>query len=74
MSRTTQTSEIIKWLEGGNTLTQKQATEKFGSTRLSAIIFQLRKRGMNIKTIEKEGTNRYGGTCRYGVYVLVKED
>lgn len=34
---------ILKWLLDGNTITSKQAIEKFGITRLSAVIFQIEK-------------------------------
>lgn len=74
MDKTTQRSEVLKYMLDGNRITSMQAIEKFGATRLSDIIFKLRKRGYNIITHDRVGKNRYGGTCKYAEYELIKED
>lgn len=56
-------------LEHGN-ITSWEAIQKYGATRLSAIIFNLRKKGYDIRTIMREETDRYGNTCQYANYVL----
>lgn len=56
-------------LEHGS-ITSWEAIEKYGATRLSAIIFNLRKQGYDIRTIMREETDRYGNTCQYANYVL----
>jgi hypothetical protein len=56
-------------LEVGH-ITSWIAIEKYGATRLSAIIFVLREEGMNIKTIPMEWTDRYGNVSTYAKYVL----
>ena len=56
-------------LEHGS-ITSWEAIEKYGATRLSAIIFNLRKHGYDIRTIMREKTDRYGNTCQYANYVL----
>ena len=56
-------------LEHGS-ITSWEAIEKYGATRLSAIIFNLRKQGYDIRTIMGEETDRYGNTCQYANYVL----
>ncbi len=48
------------------------AFELFGATRLSAIIFQLRK-DYDIESIKCEGLNRFGTKVRFDRYVLVGE-
>lgn len=67
-------SEILKYMQAGNRITSMQAIEMFGATRLSAIIFDLRKAGYNIITHNRVGKNRYGGTVTYAEYELIKED
>ena len=47
---TTQKSMVRAWLLDGNTLTPLEALNRFGSLRLSAIIFDLREEGLPIVT------------------------
>lgn len=66
----TQTRRIREYLESGRTLTSKDAWEKWGVTRLSAIIHNLRRQGLSIMTTDEEAYNRYGEKVRYGRYSL----
>lgn len=68
-----QTQAIKKHLERGWTITSMQAFEKYGCTRLSAKIFDLRAKGMVIDSIPCTATNRYGDECRFVKYRLNKE-
>lgn len=52
------TSRVLKYLESHKGITSMEAFEKFRDTRLSAIIFNLRKYGYNIKS-EKVTFSRY---------------
>ena len=63
-----QTQAIKEYLEAGNTLTSMEAFEKFGCTRLSAKIFNLRKDGYNIDAIPCTSVTRYGTECRFVMY------
>lgn len=56
-------------LEHGS-ITSWEAINKYGATRLSSIIFNLRKQGYDIRTIMREDTDRYGNTSPYANYVL----
>ena len=72
-----QTTEILNYLQNEGTLTSKDAFDLFGATRLSARIFDLRKKGYDIETRMVAGYTRYGDTCEYAVYVYhgkVEED
>ena len=51
-------------------ITSWEAIQEYGATRLSAIIFNLRARGMNIETVMVEFTDRFGDKAKYGKYVL----
>ena len=53
-------------------LTSMQAFEDYGITRLSAIIFNLRNEGYNIKTTLHHIINNYGNSCVYAEYTLIK--
>ena len=74
MEKKTQRSEVLKYMLDGNSITSMEAFEKFGATRLSAIVFDFRKAGYNINTIRCVGKNRYGAEVHYAKYVLIKED
>ena len=67
-----QTKAIKDYLEAGNSITSMEAYDKFGCTRLSARIFDLKKAGYNIQTIMMEGQTRYGTSTRYAKYILIK--
>ena len=56
-------------IEKGN-ITSWEAIKEYGATRLSAIIFNLRKRGMNIITERIDFTDRFGSKSNYAKYVF----
>lgn len=56
-------------------LTQDDAKELCGTTRLGALIYILRhKEGYTIKNEYRKMKNRYGNTCRCAVYHMVKDE
>lgn len=60
----TQVQKIKTYLEAGNSITSFEALQKFGSFRLSAVIFVLRQ-DMDIWTISVMENNKH-----FGRYVL----
>lgn len=68
----TQTSEVLKHLKKYRSITSMEAINKFGATRLSSIIFRLRKRGYDIRTVMCNTTTRYGDDAAYAKYTYVK--
>ena len=52
-------------------ITSIQAIELFGATRLSDIIFKLRKDGYEIETESVTKKNRYGHAVTFARYTLV---
>lgn len=68
----TQTSSIKGYLLAGNSLTSMEAFEKFGCTRLSAKIFDLRKSGYNVVAEPINAFNRYGRPVTYYKYYIPK--
>lgn len=67
------TSEVLKHLKVKGSITSMEAFELYGATRLSAIIFNLRKRGYEISTKTECITDRYGHPCNYARYILEED-
>lgn len=62
-----QIQAVLKVLKTEGKITSIEAIERFGATRLSGIIFKLRKT-YNIVSIKRTTQNRYGNTCNYVEY------
>lgn len=72
-TKKTKTGEIVKHLKVKGSITSLEAFQLYGATRLSAIIFELRKKGYNIKTEDGRCMDRYGHICNYAKYVLIED-
>ena len=71
---TSQKDRILNHLKKYGSITQKDAWELYGASRLSAIIYNLKhKEGYNITTQTVQGKNRYGETTYFGVYTYIDE-
>lgn len=70
--RKSQSDKILAYLKKYNGITNYDAINEFGVLRLSARIFDLRKRGYNIESVYREGVDRNGMTVRYVEYRLAK--
>lgn len=64
------TKLILRWMQQGRGITSAIAFEQFGTTRLSGIIYNLKKKGFDIHTEMVNGKDRYGNPVRYAVYTL----
>ena len=69
----TQWKDVLDYLMTHDGISSMEAWELFHITRLSHVIFILRKRGYNIKTVMYMGVNEYG-PYQYGMYVLEDKD
>lgn len=74
MTRATQTSAVLAHMRKFGGITSMEAFKEYGATRLSGLIFELRKRGFQIVTEMQSGVNRFGGSCCYAKYVLIEDD
>ena len=55
-----QTLKVLNWMLSGQSITQFQSANYFGIYRLSARIYDLRKRGNNIKSeLEFDGSRHW---------------
>lgn len=68
----TQKEAVLRHLKHFKGITSFEAFTEYGATRLSAIIFELRKR-YEITDEWIERTNRFGENVRFKRYILVKE-
>lgn len=71
-NRITQKQVVLEHLTNIGSITSKEAIEKYGITRLSDRIFQLRNSGVNIVTTMMTVTTRYGKE-EIARYTLKKE-
>ena len=74
MERETHETRLLEYLKENKTITQLDATQKLGNTRLSATVFNLRNKGYNIITEPTKGKNRWGENTNFGTYRLVEEE
>lgn len=66
----TQFSVVLEHLQTHGSITSMQAFIYYGITRLSAIVFNLRKAGYPIITNSITSKNRYGNFVTYAEYTL----
>ncbi len=72
--RLSQRKVVLDWLASGKGITSKDAFEAIGATRLSAIIFDLRRRGYRIESKKRAGVDRFGNKCQFVEYVLRQDE
>ena len=60
-------------LQRGETITSLQAINLYNATRLSAIIFTLRQKGYEIKSIPHTIKDSFGNTTTYSKYKLIDD-
>ena len=70
--KTNKTEKVLEHLQKYGCITSLEAIELYGATRLSDIIFRLRKRNYNISTIDMPFVDRFGTKSTYGKYVLAE--
>lgn len=68
-----QTESVLEHLKKYGHITSMQAINKYGATRLSDIIYRLRRRGYVIATEPFVATSRYGRKTRPARYILQKD-
>lgn len=70
----TQKELILNHLQNNYGLTQLEATERYGITRLQARIYELKKEGYNIVGQPVYSRNRYNKPVRYFRYILKEKE
>lgn len=67
------TKKVLEYLQANGNITSLEAFEKFRATRLSAIIFNLRKYGYSIISKPESYTNANGETSHFVRYIYEGE-
>ena len=70
--KTTKTSEVLQHLQNKGSITSWEAIQLYSATRLSAIIFNLKKRGYDISSNAKAFVDCNGHPSTFAVYTLNK--
>ena len=72
MVKRTQEEQVLEYMQNHGGITNFEAFNNLGITRLSARIFNLRKQGHLIVTNNKKHTDRNGSKGYHAEYVLVE--
>lgn len=70
MRVTNKHQQVLEYLQEYGKITSWEAIQHFGATRLSSIIFNLRKRGYDIETHKIVFTDRNCNVGHFAEYVL----
>lgn len=73
MGKVSQKAKVLNHLQNHRCITSMEAFAKYGVTRLSSIIFNLRKEDYLIKTTSVTRRNQEGNSCTYAEYSLMTE-
>lgn len=68
----TQKEMVLWWLRNYGSITSWVAIKEIGATRLSGIIYTLRKEGHDIAAIDTTTKNRFGNSVTFATYKLIK--
>ena len=74
MKRLTKTKMVKNHLQRGETITSLEAINLYSATRLSAIIFSLRRQGLDIVTLPITIKDMFGNSTTYAQYKLLDLD
>ena len=69
MNELTQISDVLTHLQKKGSITSLEAIKSYNATRLSGIIYVLRKRGYIIDTIQEKGKTRHNRPAQWARYV-----
>lgn len=73
MEKVTKHSQVKNHLLENGKIDSWTAINRYGATRLSAIIFRLRESGMMIKSEPNSSYDRNNNLCQFTTYVLIRE-
>lgn len=65
-----QRQAVLNELKAGNEVTSNSMWRKYGITRLSGIIYDLKGMGYTIHTIMVDGKTRFNESTKYAKYIL----
>ena len=69
--RTTQVQRVKRYIEDFGSITSLEAIRDLWVTRLSAIVFKLKKAGVQVEGKTEHSVNRYGENTTFKRYLIV---
>ena len=72
--RTTHCDRVVDYINEFGSITSLDAFRDLGVTRLSAVVFDLKKKGIPIETQFESSKNRWGDTTNYARYSFKKAE
>lgn len=69
--KTTKRQQVLSHLRKHGSIDSWTAIELYGATRLSAIIFTFRQKGLNIESIDCSALDRNSNVSNYTTYKLI---
>lgn len=73
VTKVNKTTKVLEHLKKYGHITSLEAISLYSATRLSAIIYNLRKKGYDIETKDIDFTDMFGTKSHYGKYVLKRD-
>ena len=70
MGRDNKHKQVLNHLKRFKSITSWEAIQNYGATRLSSIIFNLRKKGYDIESVDEIEKDRNGNPCKFTRYYL----
>ena len=70
----TQHTQVLAHLKKHGSITSMEAFSDYHITRLSSIIYNLRKRDYEIHTFMIDGKSALGASCKYAKYIYAEEN
>lgn len=68
------TQAVLEYLKKNKSMTSLDAINLCCATRLSDIIYRLRKKGYNIITKDEEMIDQFGSSCDYARYIYLGKE
>lgn len=63
-------TRLVRYLSEFGSITSMDAISELGDTRLAAMVFELRRKGVNIISTSETNVNRWGEKVTYTRYIL----
>ena len=74
MAKISQKQRVIKYIKDFGSITTFQAYSDLGVTRLSAVMYNIKKDGIKVKTETGKAKNRYGEDTHFAIYSFIEQD
>lgn len=69
-TKKTQTNRVQQYIENFGSITSLEAIRDLGVTRLSAVVFKLKKAGLQVEGVTEHAFNRFGEKTAFKRYYI----